>query len=268
MSNPGHVAKIEEGVDAWNQWREENPDIIPDLSEANLFRANLFQATLLRATLSGADLRRANLFRANLFRANLSEANLFRAVLDGANLNEANLFEADLAKAVLTEADLNEADLTEANLRKADLTEATLRGANLDGANLSGANLSEANLSGCTGLLNPAEWMRENFKQTETGFIVYRALNKSFHSAPSTWKYESGAAIEEVVNSNRCNHCGCGVNFATKRWIKCIWREPDLRIGKFLLEYVDLANLIVPYNTDGKARCARLIYLGEEISYN
>jgi hypothetical protein len=44
MANDEHVALLKQGVDAWNAWRRYNPDIRPDLSEANL---------------SGADLRRA-----------------------------------------------------------------------------------------------------------------------------------------------------------------------------------------------------------------
>ena len=39
MANPEHLAKLEEGVEAWNKWREENPDIRePDLREAILRR--------------------------------------------------------------------------------------------------------------------------------------------------------------------------------------------------------------------------------------
>jgi uncharacterized protein YjbI with pentapeptide repeats len=43
-------------VTAWNEWREENPYIFPDLSEANLSKADLSKANL-----GGADLSEANL---------------------------------------------------------------------------------------------------------------------------------------------------------------------------------------------------------------
>jgi uncharacterized protein YjbI with pentapeptide repeats len=56
MANDEHVAMLKQGVDAWNAWRRENPDIRPDLSAANLTGADL----------SGADLTRANLTRADL----------------------------------------------------------------------------------------------------------------------------------------------------------------------------------------------------------
>jgi hypothetical protein len=34
MINPEHLAILKQGVEIWNKWREENPDIMPDLSWA------------------------------------------------------------------------------------------------------------------------------------------------------------------------------------------------------------------------------------------
>ena len=36
MANQDHLNKLNEGVDAWNQWRKDNPGITPDLTGANL----------------------------------------------------------------------------------------------------------------------------------------------------------------------------------------------------------------------------------------
>jgi uncharacterized protein YjbI with pentapeptide repeats len=161
MSDPEHLARLKEGVEAWNEWRKSNPLIKPDLSEADLSKADLFKANLYKAFLSRADLSEANLSETNLcganlldadlIGANLSEANLLDADLIGANLSEANLSKADLRSANLSEANLvranlSKADLYRANLLKADLSEANLSEANLSSANLIGANLSEAAL--------------------------------------------------------------------------------------------------------------------------
>ena len=69
MANPKHLDVLRQGVEAWNQWREENPEIRPDLSgtelrgielpSANLTRANLGGTRLLMTDVSGADLRTA-----------------------------------------------------------------------------------------------------------------------------------------------------------------------------------------------------------------
>ncbi len=154
--NPEHLKTLKQGMEVWNRWREENPDVRPDLFSAdlggaNLGGANLSAADLRTADLIGADLRRANLDGANLGRAKLSGANLSgadlrRANLDGANLGRAKLSGANLSRAYLSRANLLEADLSTADLGGADLSGAGLGGANLREAHLIGADLREANL--------------------------------------------------------------------------------------------------------------------------
>jgi Pentapeptide repeats (8 copies) len=163
MPNDEHIAILSKGVDAWNAWRDKNPDIRPNLSKADLSKADLGGAKL-----SGANLREANLSRANLQGAYLIDANLMEAdvcgvdlrgaVLKGANLIKANLREADLRadlygarfwKADLKGANLLEAVLARADLDEANLGEVDLRGADLQGATLTRTNLTGANLNGC-----------------------------------------------------------------------------------------------------------------------
>jgi uncharacterized protein YjbI with pentapeptide repeats len=136
MANQEYLNILKQGVDTWNEWREEHIDIQLNLSEANLSEANL----------SEANLSEANLIEANLIEANLSEANLSGANLSGANLSEADLRGADLRGADLRGADLRGADLRGADLSGANLYEANLSEANLNKANLNKANLNKANL--------------------------------------------------------------------------------------------------------------------------
>ncbi len=123
MANPEHLAKLKEGVESWNQWRDQNPEVEPDLQ--------------------GADLNGAVLRRADLREANLRWAHLYRAYFD-----EGYLSGADLSKAYLTWAGLSGADLTCAYLHGANLSDANLSRANLYGANLSQATLVDTSLEG------------------------------------------------------------------------------------------------------------------------
>ena len=86
MANPEHLAKLMEGVEAWGQWRKQNPEVEPFLTLANLDKADLREANL-----SGADLRQANLNSADLRRANLRRADLSAAILRMADLSRADL---------------------------------------------------------------------------------------------------------------------------------------------------------------------------------
>ncbi len=121
MANMEHLEILKRGVKAWNKWREENRDIMPDLSEADLRGADLRGAILIRADLSRAILIRADLSRADLRGANLIGADLRGAILRGADLSEAILSRADLSRAILIGAILSRADLSRANLRGANL---------------------------------------------------------------------------------------------------------------------------------------------------
>jgi len=150
MVNKEHYEIIKKGIDAWNQWREENPDVRPDLRFANLKFAHL----------SGANLKGANLMGARLSCAELTGANLKRA-----NTVRAYFCGAYLSRADFTKADLSDANLDDANLIEANLTEAKLYDVYLRGADLSDANLTDANLNG-TILINTV-LIRTNFKKAD-----------------------------------------------------------------------------------------------------
>jgi hypothetical protein len=126
MTNPEHLAKLKEGVKAWNAWRDTNAKTRPDLSGADLSGTNLRRANLRGANLGGADFRETYLHGADLSEADLAGANLLVA-----DLTQADLVGANLARAILAGANLREGRLHLANLTEADLTEADLTGANI-----------------------------------------------------------------------------------------------------------------------------------------
>jgi hypothetical protein len=102
MGNPQHLAKLQQGVPAWNRWRCENPHIRPNLRDADLSRASLAGAHL-----AGAHLGDVSLFSANLIGANLNGANLIGADLSEADLNGADLTGAWAARALFVNLDLS-----------------------------------------------------------------------------------------------------------------------------------------------------------------
>jgi uncharacterized protein YjbI with pentapeptide repeats len=89
MANPEHLAILKQGVEQWNKWRGEHPDVVPSLSKADLSGTDL----------SGANLSKANLRLADLSFANLTTANLRETYLLLAELYEANLDRADVSRA-------------------------------------------------------------------------------------------------------------------------------------------------------------------------
>ncbi|HOX36896.1 MAG TPA: pentapeptide repeat-containing protein [Candidatus Brocadiia bacterium] len=143
LANLEHLAILHEGVEAWNNWRQESQEV-PDLSHANLKGAQLEQVNF----------NNANLIRANLRRANLRRARFNRAQLERANLSWANLLESTMIQAGLEGANLSWACLVLANLSGSNIRMGILRGAgarlcNFTGADLTGADLRESSLEHC-----------------------------------------------------------------------------------------------------------------------
>ena len=54
MANQEHLNILAKGVETWNAWRQENPNVVPDLPGAHVRRAILIDANLRSANLSGA----------------------------------------------------------------------------------------------------------------------------------------------------------------------------------------------------------------------
>ena len=153
------------------------------------------------------------------------------------------------------------ANLSYANLRHADLSEADLSYVDLSYADLGEADLRHTDLSGANGLLNTINYLEANFDRTDEGYIVYKSFGM-YYTVPDNWNIKKGSIIEENVNSNRADICGCGINVATKEWIKN--EKPQIKkVWKLLIKWEWLAGVVVPYNTNGKIRCERAMLLEE-----
>ena len=259
MANSEDVAKLQEGVKAWNAWWRQNPNIQPDLSRANLHEANLRGADLRRADLRGADLRRADLAGANLrgadlVEANLREANLSWANLRGANLSWADLGAADLGAAELDGADLHGADLGEAYLSGADLGGANLRGANLNGVNFAIVYFNETifanvNLTGAKGL--------DSCEYAGPCTIDYRTLERSGQlplsflrgcGLPNTFIDYLPSLLNQPIQ-----HYSCFISYASKdepfaqrlhadlqdKGVRCWFAPEDMKIGDKIRTRID-----------------------------
>jgi TIR domain/Pentapeptide repeats (8 copies) len=197
MANPEHLAILNRGVEEWNEWRSEHPDVRPDLREAKLSGENLSGANLSEADLSEADVTRALFLKANLIRADLTEA-----LLHGADFNEANLKWANLRRADFTGANLRDANLRAAKLRDANLRDANLTGADLRMANLSGADLRRADLSGTD--LNWACLDGADFTGANAGGTIFASVDVSFAEGLKTIKHDwpSTVGIDTIYKSH------------------------------------------------------------------
>lgn len=168
MPDQEHLNIILKGVESWNRWRSENPEIKPDLSYSDLRMENVRKSGLFdiddqcgeefvnlnnvnfeSVNLSGAKLEGVVLGEANLKETDLRFAKMKGARLHNANLERAHCFAADFQNTDLSETNLKGAYLPVTKLQYAHLTKADLRGADLHVADFHGANLWDADLRDC-----------------------------------------------------------------------------------------------------------------------
>ena len=207
MASSNHVDILKEGVRKWNEWRDENPTIPPDLTKAdlsalnlrgvNFIGADLYKALFVKSDLAGADFGGANLLEANLQEAILTKTELTEAIFRDANLcktqinnaiaykadfSHTNLGEANLSYSEFNEAKFDNADMQRADLRKGDFSYAYFNKANLYSAKISmativGADLSEVDLSEAdlreANLCNATLTKAKLEKAIITGVILY-----------------------------------------------------------------------------------------------
>ena len=237
MANPEHLEILRQGVEQWNRWRREYPNLLPDLSQAKLKGLNLSGANLRRATLNQADLHGANLIGAQLRRANLR----------GANLCEANLRLANLSRA----------DLRRARVCSANLAVVNLRGASLDGANLSKAWATETHfdaidLSAVKGL--------ETIEHHGPSTIGIDTIYKSRGKIPEVFLRGCGVPDEFIAYigsmvGRPIEFYSCFISYSTKdqefadrlyvdlqaKGVRCWFAPHDIQGGKTIHEQIDEA---------------------------
>ena len=146
MANEEHLAILRQGVETWNEWRLEHPEISPDLANSDLCSQNLRsinfrKANLYQANLDKADLTFASLISSDLRQAKLREATLYRSHLTEAKLNGATLWKADLSNSCLADSKLKNSILVETNLSWANLSGCTATAANFSRADFTGSYL-------------------------------------------------------------------------------------------------------------------------------
>jgi pentapeptide repeat protein len=219
VADDTRLAKLGEGVRAWNSWRRENPEIRPDLSGSdlsgeqgtgpiekdfnniNLSDTNLRNCELWCIDFTGADLRRANLQGADLADedpAGASDLDLFPA----ANMNYAELREADLSG-----ADLGDVSLIGARLNVAKLRRTILRRANLVDAHLAGADLTDADLGMGDVIVQHGAVLGRTILG-EVDLRTVKGLADVYHRAPSILSTSTLAQSSGNLPASFLRECG------------------------------------------------------------
>lgn len=195
MADEEHLRIIWQGVDAWNSWRQRNPQVWPDLSGAELrVEFSQYGPDFIGIELPGINLSRTYLQGAQLIMAQLQAASFEEAEMHGTVLSQANLAQADFRG-----ADLTYSDLSFANLEGANLTGADIQGTLLNHTRLSGADFSRATIG----------WT----KFGDTDLSAVEGLETTTHGMPSTIGIDTIYKSKGKIPENFLRGAGVPDNF-------------------------------------------------------
>jgi uncharacterized protein YjbI with pentapeptide repeats len=244
----------EKGVEAWNNWREMNPESIPDLRGANLAGVNLRTAELSKVDLSAADLSRADLTQARLTAARLTKAGFNQAILLASELDHADLSGADLSETDLSNADLNGSDLQEALLLDTNFSNTCINGAAFHRCLMGGTQLGNIDLSQARGL--------EAVKHFAPSTIGIDTIYLSGGNIPEAFLRGAGVPEPFIVNMKSLvaamspiEFYSCFISYSSKdqefaerlhadlqsKNVRCWFAPEDLKIGDKLRPSFDEA---------------------------
>ncbi len=249
MATQQHIEKIKQGSDIWNQWRKNNPKIIPDLIEARLFNMNLDcynfnDANLVSATLSNSSLINATFKKSLLQGARLRLCDLEEAIFEQAHLAEANLYSANLSKANLSKAILINTNFNNTVLNEAIFNESCM----------GGTNLLYIDLSKCIGLeriihFSPSNISIDTFYKSN-GNIPHLFLKKI--GVPPSF-IEKIKEIIDIAQPNEFYSCFISYSHRNaefinqlhtdliKNGIRCWCAAQDMKPGEKIYDQIDAA---------------------------
>ncbi len=148
MANPEHSAILKEGVSIWNDWRKNNPEIIPDLKGITLIGQNLGGFNLSKANLIDSDLRSAQFDDADFSSADLTGVRLTKTTVRNANFIGSFLKDAILILTQFEATRLNSAILVGANFEGSKFTNCDLSNADISNTRLSNLNIIAGDMKG------------------------------------------------------------------------------------------------------------------------
>lgn len=266
MADELHLQIFRKGVASWNQWRKENPEIVPDLSGADLtvdvktdtpkargdvlwrYRGPLVRSQLIRLMsrvlhLSHVDhppwttrirrlvpylllKRRCERLEKRYEAVESSIPDERPCYLRGINLSGANVSHAHLSRAFLCEADISGADCTKANFIGADLRKSNLSNGSFNEARFDLADLSECDFTG------------SNFFRGQFNFASLKGVKFCKVSGNEANFDEADFGIENSAPINILER-----NMFTYRPVQANLREAGLAQATFRNAYLERADL-------------------------
>ena len=223
-----------------------------DIDGKLLLNSNLNQAILKDVCFNKSKIRKCSFKGAIIKNCSFVKSNIWSTSFKKSKISKTNFTDADI--------DTNSFDCAE--IRECDFTNSVWNE----------CSFTQSNFSGSKGLISSIDYLEKNFKKTEQGYITYKKFGQ-FYDTPNYWDIREGSILNEVINSNRFEDCGAGINVSTLNWLDEHFlfaatlygfsAKEKTGIWEVLIPFEWLSGVCVPYNTDGKIRCERVKLIKE-----
>lgn len=191
MADAEHLRILKRGVDAWNQWRQANPKVAPDLTGVDLTTKDN----------SGACWDETK-NKANLAAANLQGVRFHGSTLTSVILRKADLREADFTEVILNDADCRGVKAVKTKFNLVEAIGANFRGAILDEAVFIDANWSNASFVGASlkGTLLKGNFSGADLRECDQFFVPWTTGLTGAPKVPLNYPTET--PVESIIGLN------------------------------------------------------------------
>lgn len=251
--------ELKERVAAHEKWlKGEVPDDCrlilkgTEIKEGWLLGLNLNRAILENVYLNESEIRNCSFEGAIIKNCSFVKSNIWSTSFKRSKISKTNFTDADIDTNSFDCAEIKECDFTNSIWNRCSFT--------------------QSNFSGSKGLISSIDYLEKTFKKTEQGYITYKKFGQ-FYDTPNYWDIREGSILNEVINSNRFEDCGAGINVSTLNWLDehllfaatlfGFSAKDKTDIWEVLIPFEWLSGVCVPYNTDGKIRCERVKLIKE-----
>ena len=229
------------------------------------------------------DIPHTSFVNSNFNKCEFKNCNLMKAKFGGVcfvdcNLGYLDMCYSDIRKSSISGSKFNNVNLLHSNFTGSNISNVYFKISNLkhvcfhsvkfQNVDFLSSNLQHTNFSRSTGLINPIDYLHENFKWNyHTGGMVVYKLFDYIHSSVWPGKYikKPGDIITEEPNYDRTLPCACGVNVANRKWFQAQKKKGDidtslvLDFWECLIKFEWLSGVVVPYNVDEQIRCCKIM---------
>lgn len=259
MADDEHLTILEQGVEAWNKWRRENPTVTPDLSDAQLDGMIFIEHgieggghftrsyNLRGVDFCGASLIGANFAGTELYDVDFEDANLF-----GVNFSIEVSGNSDSRYGAEYGAEMDRANLRGANLRGADFTFAELQNVNFTKARMGQTKFGDNDLSTAIEL--------DTVIHEGPSVIGIDSIYKSKGQVPELFLHGCGVpddfiAFARALAGKAIEFYSCFISYSSKdqpfaerlyadlqsKGVRCWFAPEDIKIGDKFRQRIDEA---------------------------